>query len=380
MAAGDIYNLHLDNIAAGGDALGKINGKPIFVEGGAPLETVTCRIINDHNTWARAELLEIIKPSSSRIESVCAFYGKCGGCNLAHIDYDTQLKAKENILKDSFLRIGGIKPPEIKIYSSPPLEYRNRMQLHRRQKDQKFGLKGKQSDEIITVTDCPVAVPNIRNIFKMNSFDIPPEKDRFTVFSKDDVFLNEGAQGRGKINLLGKDIILDAGVFFQSNCFMLEKLILELIKTAKTSDNNFLMCDLYCGVGTFSVFLNGLFPGVICAEENKTSVSIARENLKSVKTEFLALRDSEWQRAIFDKKNKIGFAVIDPPRAGLNKKFALSLSREGPSVLAYVSCDPASLSRDSKILTSGGYKLKDLMLFDFYPQTSHIESLAVFEK
>ena len=394
MAVGDIYKLHLESIAPGGNALGRFEGKPVFVEGGAINETVTCRVTQEHNTWAFAEILEIIKPSPARIQSDCAFYNtcagnsaaRCGGCNLAHINYEAQLAAKENILRDSFFRIGGMEPPFIKVFSSPPLEYRNRMQFHclrnesKKHNDRKFGLKGKQSEEIIAVTDCPVAVSGIRNIIKTGSLQAPPEKDRFTVFCKDDVLLNEGGQSRGKINLLEKEIILDAGVFFQSNCFMLEKLILEMEKIAKSADKNSIMADFFCGAGTFAFFLSGLFSKVICAEENKTAVSLARENLKGVNAEFFALRDTDWQRAVFQKNNKIDFAVIDPPRAGLNKKFAFVLTQERIPVLAYVSCDPASLARDSKILTNGGYKLKDLMLFDFYPQTSHIESLAVFEK
>ncbi|MCL2265301.1 MAG: class I SAM-dependent RNA methyltransferase [Treponema sp.] len=393
MAAGDVYQLHLESIAPGGDAFGRYNGKTVFVEGGAPDETAVCRIVQEHKTWARAELLEITEISPVRIPGNCAFYGRCGGCNLQHIDYDAQLAAKEKILKDSFLRIGGLEPPgEIKIFPSPPWEYRNRMQFHVKSSRQKFGLKGKRSDEIITVTDCPVAVPGIKNILQGSAangakieISVPPEKDRFTVFSKDDVFLNEGDQRRGKINLLGKEIIIDAGVFFQSNCFMLEKLILELQETAENAAKSFAQgagknlqaYDLYCGVGTFAVFLKDLFPKIICAEENKTAVSIARENLKGADAEFIALRDTEWQRIIFRQKNETGFAVADPPRAGLNPKTAAALSQNGPDVLAYVSCDPASLARDSKILTNGGYNLEKLMLFDFYPQTSHMESLAV---
>jgi len=173
-------------------------------------------------------------------------------------------------------------------------------------------------------------------------------------------------------------------VFFQSNCTMLEKLILELLKTAEGVNRNLPMADLYCGIGTFAFFLAGMFPKVILAEENKSAVSHARENLKGVNAELFALRDTDWQKTIFKEQNKLsgafGFAVVDPSRAGLAQKFASALQRDGPAVLAYVSCDAAALARDAKILTAGGYKLNKLTLFDFYPQTSHIESLAVFER
>ena len=386
MAIGDVCKLHLENIALGADALGRFEGKSVFVEGGAPDETVICRITEEQKTWARAELLEIIEPSPVRVESKCTYYKKCGGCNFAHIDYAAQLKIKTSMLSETFVKTAGFLPPAPEVFASPPWGYRNRMQFHcLREKAKadspKYGLKGRRSAEIIAVSDCPAAVSGIRKILgAANQLSLPPEKDRFTVFSYDDILLNEGGLQKSKIKLLDKDFFIDAGLFFQSNCFMLEKLILELRKTAQNADRNLPMADLYCGVGTFAVFLGELFPKVILAEENKAAISLARENLKKIAADYFTLHDTDWQRILFRQKTSFGFAVIDPPRAGLNYKLAEALARDGPPLLAYVSCDPASLARDSKILTGGGYKLKELKFFDFYPQTSHIESLAVFKR
>jgi 23S rRNA (uracil1939-C5)-methyltransferase len=243
-----------------------------------------------------------------------------------------------------------------------------------------FGLKG-DDGEIIAVTDCHAAVPGIRKLLRQKeAFPLPLEKDRFTVFSKDALLLSEGGQQRGKIDLLEKNILLDVGVFFQSNCSVLEKLILELQKIAEGAARNLPMADLYCGVGLFAIFLGGMFAKAVLAEENRSAVSLARENLKGTNAEFFALRDTDWPRTFLRKKDSFGFAVVDPPRAGLAPKLAAALAQDGPPVLAYVSCDPAALARDSKILTGGGYKIQRLVFFDFYPQTSHIESLAVFTK
>jgi len=393
MAVKDVYKLRLESIAPGGDALGRFEGKPVFVEGGAPEETVCCRVLQEHNTWAKAELLEIVEPSPARVNAACAFYARCGGCNLQHIDYDAQLAAKAAILKDSFLKIGGLQPPEIAIIPSPPWEYRNRMQFHcLRQKakgtlERQYGLMGRRSGEIIDIKDCPVAATGIRELLKSpkgngregNEITLPVEKDRFTVFSKDGVLLSEGGKRKGKITLLDKEILIDAGLFFQSNCFMLEKLIAELRIIAMEADTNMPMADLYCGVGTFAYFLKDMFARITLAEENKTAVSLARENLRGTDAEFFAIRDTDWPRTLLRRKDAFGFAVVDPPRAGLAPKLATVLAQEGPPVLAYVSCDAASLARDCKILTNGGYALKKLSFFDFYPQTAHIESLAVFQ-
>jgi len=385
MAEGDVYRVRLESIAPLGDAIGRVEGKTVFVEGGAPQETVLCRITGEHRTWARAQLLEIIEPSQARVDKTCVFYGKCGGCNLQHIDYNAQLAAKASILTEHFTVIGGFSPPKPEIVPSPPWEYRNRMQFHcLRQKAKgdgsSFGLKGRGSGEIIAVPDCPVASAGIRELLRGGGkIPMPPEKDRFTVFSAGELFLSEGGLERGKIKLLEKEITVDAGVFFQSNIVMLEKLIAELRSYCK-EEPDAPMADLYCGAGTFALFLGDTYAKTILAEENKKAVAIARENLKGRNAEFFALRDTEWERTILRRKADFSFAVADPPRAGLALKLASALAHSGPPVLAYVSCDSASLARDSKILAGGGYRLEKLTLFDFYPQTSHIETLAVFVK
>ncbi|MDR1836576.1 MAG: class I SAM-dependent RNA methyltransferase [Treponema sp.] len=394
MAAGDVHKLRLESIVALGQALSRLEGEPVFVEGGAPEETAICRIVEEHKTWARAELLEIVEPSPVRIDAACAYYGKCGGCNLQHIDYNAQLTIKTTILKDAFSRIGGLIPPQIEVFPSAPLEYRNRMQFHCLRQPALGGcpvlaLKGR-SVETIAVTDCLVADSGIREILRKGGkgLPIPPEKDRFTVFSSGGTLLSEGGVQRGKIKLLGKDVIIDVGVFFQSNIVMLEKLILELRKTASQAcgtgitvhDTGAAAADLYCGVGTFALFLRDMFPRIVLAEEDKVAAGIARENLKGSDCEFFVLRDSQWEGKFLRRGTNIGFAVADPPRAGLAQRTAAALSHGGPPLLAYVSCDAATLARDSKILSGGGYRLKELKLFDFYPQTAHIESLAVFER
>jgi len=388
MSIGDVYNLKLESIAQGGEAFGRLDGKTVFVQGGAPDETVCCRITEDRKTWARAELLDIIEVSAMRTKSACTFYGKCGGCNLQHIEYSAQLEIKTSILKESILRIGGFCPPQPEVFPCSPREYRNRMQFHCLRQlaaDEdalKFGLKGRRSTEIIAVRECPVAEKGIGELLRTGGkdFPLPPEKDRFTVFSYNGLLLSEGGTEKGKISLFNKDIVLSAGLFFQSNVTMLEKMVNYLREITVNADNNAPMADLYCGVGTFAVFLGDLFKKIVLMEENKRAVSLARENLRSANAEFFALRDTEWAKSFPRQKESFGFAVADPPRSGLSHALASALAQNGPPVFAYVSCDAASLARDSKILTNGGYKMKNLALFDFYPQTAHIESLAVFIK
>ena len=385
-----MVKVRIEEIAAGGAGFARAEGKSIFVDGGVPGEIVVCRITQEHPSWSLAELLDIEQASPERVEPACGLYGVCGGCNLQHLSYPAQLAAKTAILKDVFTRIGGIELPLPQVFPSEPWEYRNRMHFHCIEQFQNngscWGLKMRKSADIIPVPDCPIADPAIRELLqgdqKTRYAHTPPGKDRFTLYARGGLILSEGGTRRGKTQLLDRRLCLDAALFFQSNGAMLEKLIGELREIAaaiSASYRSLPMADLYCGAGTFAAFLGEMFPGTDLVEENKAALALARENLAPLHSvNFHARRSEDWAKN--GLKRRYGFIIADPPRQGLGKSLAFRLAQDGPPVLAYVSCDPATLARDSKILLGGGYGLKKLSFYDFYPQTSHIESLALFEK
>ena len=236
----------------------------------------------------------------------------------------------------------------------------------------------KKNADLVPIPDCPVADPGIRRLLREDekkSLLTPLGKDRFTVYARGDLFLSEGGVSRGKIKILDQELALDAPLFFQSNGAMLEKLVADLLVIAGKADRSLPMADLFCGVGTFAAFLGKLFPKSALVEENKAAIALARENL-AAQGDFFAQRSEEWVKT--NNPRGFGFIVADPPRQGLSQSLASRLAAEGPPLLAYVSCDPATQARDSRILTAGKYDLKALRFYDFYPQTAHIESLAVF--
>jgi 23S rRNA (uracil1939-C5)-methyltransferase len=379
------FKVQIEKIAAGGAGIARIEGKTVFVEGCLPGETVLCRVEKEHRSWLQAELLDIIDSSEERIEQpTCTLYGSCGGCNFQHLSYNAQLAAKTAILKDAFNRIGGFNPPQPQVFPSQQWKYRNRMQFHAiRGKEPTWGLKARKDSRLIPIFDCPIADPGIRGILqgdeKEKRMFMPPEKDRFTVYARNGLFLCEGGTRRGKTSILDHELNLNVSVFFQSNGVMLEKLIFHLKEIAESANHNLPIADLYCGVGTFAAFLGPLFPHIDLVEENKTALALARENLTGHdSTEFFAIRSEEWVKTALTHRN-YGFIIADPPRQGLETA-ASRLAAENTPLLAYVSCDPATLARDSKILVKGGYKLAELGFYDFFPQTAHIESLALFTK
>ena len=384
----DTIEVKIEKIAAGGAGLARHGGQSVFVDGAIPGETVSCRATENHHSWIRAELLEIIEASPDRVLPLCGLYCVCGGCNMQHLSYTAQIAAKTGILKESFMRIGNCRVPEPQVFPAETTapaawEYRNRMQFHvLRQPNTLLGLKIRKNAGIIPISDCPIADPGIREMVQgKTQMAIPPERDRFTVFARNGLFLQEGGKARGKTRLLNQELTLDAGVFFQSNGAKLEKLIADLQGIAGGAcQKDAPIADLYCGVGTFAAFLGHLFPHIDLVEENKTALALARENLKSHESAaFYAQRSENWAKSSL-KPQHYGFIVADPPRQGFDPALASLLAKNGPPLLAYVSCDPATLARDSKILMEGGYELADLHWYDFYPQTAHIESLAFFAR
>jgi 23S rRNA (uracil1939-C5)-methyltransferase len=121
-----------------------------------------------------------------------------------------------------------------------------------------------------------------------------------------------------------------------------------------------------------------MFPEADLVEENKAAIALARENVRKKGTRYFAQSDRDWVRDAGRLSRGYGFIVVDPPRQGMTSQMTAWLGANGPPVLAYVSCEPATLCRDSAILLKSGYSLNRLILYDFYPQTANIETLALF--
>ncbi|MDR2071712.1 MAG: methyltransferase [Treponema sp.] len=379
MIRGDFFTAPVERLAAGGAGIVHRNGQIVFVDYTAPGDLISGRIIEVHRTWARGELMEVLEPSEDRRIPVCPLYGTCGGCSLQHLDYPSQLREKEGILRDALSRIGGIScPPVVKIVPSPEYGYRNRVQFHSIPGTNRLGFKARKSGKILPLKDCPVADEGIRQALKKR-IPAPPGKRRFTVYSRKGVLLWEGKDGPAEVVLQDRNILMEAGVFFQSNAAVLEKLIPDLRAAASRADPALPIADIYCGVGTFAAFLGERFPRIDMVEADAAALDLARKNVPGSLRRYFPLTDEEWVGEIRrDASAAYGFAVADPPRQGLSPSLRQWLGEEGPPILAYVSCDPATLARDSAALCAGGYCLESAAFYDFYPQTPHVETLAIF--
>ena len=175
----------------------------------------------------------------------------------------------------------------------------------------------------------------------------------------------------------GQKITFDVKGFFQSNVTMLEKTI-EIIKKDFGGQH---LLDMYAGVGTFSTFLSDNFTKTTLVEHNRDAISLAEINLHGTNHESYGVSGEKWVNEYADKiKTEFDGVVIDPPRNGMEKSVLKWLCSSNIPSIRSVSCDPITHARDIKELVKNGYLLKELYLLDYYPQTTHIESLAILEK
>lgn len=376
-----LVRLRIEKLVAGGDGLAFHEGKAVFVPMTAPGDLVLAQLESGRKDYATAQVQEILEASKDRIDPACALYGSCGGCNLMHIRYPAQVECKRSALIETFRRLGHVEPGELAAVPSVPFAYRNRMQFHV-DPEGRIGLMRRGSLAIESVSTCPVAAKAIQTWLEERAGKAVARgelaqalagKDRFLVFGDAEKVYVEGRADIVELELLGSPIRFRLKGFFQSNLYMLEYLVPDALGSLSGER----AADLYCGVGLFGRELARRFKSVSCVELDPYALELAKENVRAEKAEFHALALEDWIRTK-SARGSFDCVLLDPPRSGIAPSARAWLAEKRVRDLVYVSCDPASLARDAGELCRAGYELVVVKLFDFYPQTGHIESYARF--
>ncbi|MCX7024657.1 MAG: class I SAM-dependent RNA methyltransferase [Spirochaetes bacterium] len=375
---GTTVELTIEKLVAGGDGLAFNDGIAVFVPMTIPGERVLVELEEYRKDWVRGNVLEILEASPDRIGPACPYFGSCGGCNLQHVDYRRQLELKAAIVEESWKRVGKVDAPGFSVVASVPYAYRSRMQFHV-DDEGRIGFMRGSSSLPEPVETCPVAVEPIRTwIERMASsgksrLPMSPWTQpgaRFMVFSPersgDRVFI-EGRDGDVTAQVRGRPMRFHVKGFFQSNLYLF-----DLLVAAATSDlGGGHALDLYCGVGPFASFLADSFESVTAVEHDPFAVEYARMNAGG-RGEFLAQSAEDWTTSD-SAKSRFDAVVCDPPRSGLSERVRSWFREAKPPVVSYVSCDPVTCARDVGDLVRSGYSIDWMKVFDFYPQTSHVE-------
>jgi 23S rRNA (uracil1939-C5)-methyltransferase len=422
-----VFDIQLEKLTYGGEAMGRLpdplegtSGRAVFVLFGLPGERVRLRLTEEKRGFARGELVEVLEPSPHRIVPRCIHYGVCGGCHYQHLPYEEQLKAKTEILRDQLTRIGRIEHPPVRdIVPSPsPWNYRNHVQFHLTDEG-KLGYMTAKTPRVFAISECHLLEGAIDTLWPQLEFepgmDIervsirsgadeelllvlesdspePPELEIEAGISVAQVFEENAVVIAGNdhvtLRVLDRDVRVSAASFFQVNTAMGEKLVERRVEQLPTPQSATLL-DIYCGAGLFSAFLAPKFERVVGIESSPSACEDFAYNLDEFENVELyeglaedvlpALAGRIGRDSIPDGDNPT-YVVVDPPRAGLDKRVVDELLSLGPQLIVYVSCDPSTLARDAARLIQGGYRLRQVTPFDLFPQTFHIESISIFER
>jgi len=405
-----LYEITLVTMTYGGDAMGRLpDSRAVFVPFGLPGERVRVRLVEEKKNFARGEIVEILEPSPDRIGANCKHFGVCGGCQYQNLPYEKQLQAKQDILIDQLKRIGKIENPPVKpmVACPNPWNYRNHVQFSLDQGGN-LGFQAPNSNRVIPISECHLPESIINDLWHQLEFEPETNVERVSlragmdgdlmlvlesetpetpeleieagisithVYEENTVVIAGSAHILMRV--LDRDFKVSAASFFQVNTVMAEKMVQHLLACLPVSVSTTLL-DVYCGVGLFSAFLAPKCGRVIGIESSESSCEDFTVNLDEF--DNVELYEGEAEEVIPYLEANPDVVLVDPPRAGLDKAVVDGILKLGPSLIAYVSCDPSTLARDAARLINGGYKLKEVTPFDLFPQTYHIESISLFER
>lgn len=424
--------LFIERIIFGGDGLAQLNGFRVFVPFAAPEERIMAKIVLRKRDYAVAQIEDIIEPSPLRIQPACYYYGRCGGCQLQHISYTGQLVVKKLLINDTLQHLGKIFVPVANIkFQSSQWRYRNKTQYRiGGQENLSIGFYEKRSHRLIDIPVCLLHpelfdslrqhlyeaimvsgekpyderthLGNIRHIILRQGSDngvlviivtrrkklspkivetlaslpqvtgvvqsINPEKTNRIL--GDETILFYGKDYITQV-VLGKKFRISADSFFQVNISQTDELARKVVKMVEPSGFESIV-DLFSGVGMLSLIIADKVKKVTGVEIEPGAIADARFN-----AEVQMAKNVEFFQGDVDKHiaslDTADIVILDPPRKGCNPETLYQIAQLQPRTIVYVSCNPATLTRDLVILEGFGYICQDVEPVDMFPQTSHIE-------
>lgn len=413
-----LENIKIVDILQDGRGVGRTDSKTVFVEKAIYGEVLDCQVINEKRNFFEAIKTKTIEESPYLRKPPCPYFYECGGCSIMNINYQSQIELKKNLIKNSIKKTCKIDLDDLEIEESKDLRYRNKIRLQVG-KGGDLAYKKKYSNDEVKIEDCLLAkeiisenLGEIQEITKDIENNFPNSLNEIIIRTNDkDILLNISVKRQEKniyhfmkekfknskfaIYLIGKksyqicgedfldykifdkNIRISSNDFYQVNDYQIE----NLYKIARSFlGENKKVLDLYCGSATSSIAING--DNIVGVDINKNAIKDANKNaerngLKNYK--FLA-KDSKFITDKFIEKEKIDAVVVDPPRAGLDKDVVKHISNVGIKEIVYISCNPQTLARDIKRFMDKGYQLKKIKAVDMFPQTMHVECIALLQR
>ncbi len=361
----------------------------IFVPFTAPGDRVRVRITSRRSNYARGVVEALLEAGRHRVDPVCAVFGSCGGCAWQHVDYAAQLEAKRRIATAALQRIGGLALPDGGVLpitaSKTPYRYRTRSRVM--VAAGKVGYRRRHSHVLTATSRCPILVEELERQLSALAADPPQTDGEWELVAGRSADLAEpvaravplpAADGARLWLPVGENRIgVSPGVFVQSNAGLLDALSRAVSAAAGEGRLAF---DLFCGAGFFTLDLARKFDEVVAVESNPAATRDLTLNLREAGLANVRVLTDSVEAALDDidlARLQPDRVLIDPPRIGLGEAVAERIAALEPERIIYLSCDPATLARDLSVFDYRGYGLLGAECFDLFPQTPHLEMLAV---
>jgi len=383
-------NISIDGIAHGGDGVGRLNGKAVFVPGALPGETVTVVLTEERARFARGRLIRVVTAASERVTPPCVYVGECGGCDLQHVSADGQARLKKRVVSEQLMRLGGIADPVVTDVLQPTQATGYRSQVRLQVTDTgELGFYAAQSHTVIPIQHCLVAHPGVQAA--RDTIGTAPGAVSVTIRSFTDgqasvtlepadvnqaTFAATVARLKQAPNLTVADrpddaaldvtvgnhvFTVPAGAFFQASAAAAEAITHTVLKYCGDC-TDLQVVDLYAGIGLFSVPLSHQGAKVTAVEAHRIATQAARTNTANTPQPVRVVTDTV-ERFLATNTQPFDVVVLDPPRSGAG---------------AHVIKGIVALARDTRTLTQAGYTLVEATPIDAFPMTHHIEIVAAF--
>lgn len=387
LSVGQLITLEIGPVAHGGHFIARHNGRVIFVRHAITGEKAVVRITSVTSKLAHGDAIEILSSSQDRVSSQCIYAGPsgCGGCDFQHISIEAQRIFKKFIIQDQFKRIAkiDIEPELIHVEPENGLHWRTRFDFSI-SKNGKAGFFSYKTKEVCEIDKCMIAVEKINGSDLFQRKWKGKERVEVSVSSIDEMNIRRAGRsisGPSQLHQIveNEQLIISPDSFWQSHLNApqaLVKLVMQYMDL-KPGDK---VCDLYGGSGLFtSPILKRIQEiGVVHLVENdrrciKDAKKIFRKNKNVI------IHAGKVEEKLSNIKD-VDVILLDPPRNGAGKKVINEIISKNPKSIIYVSCDPASLARDTKLLIEASFSLDEITGVDLFPMTHHIECVSSFSR
>lgn len=383
----EIIELTIEKLVYGGLGLARHEGRVVFVPGVAAGERVRARVVRDRKNFLEADLVEVLTASPGRVTPPCAHVELCGGCQYQHLSYPEELKWKEAQVRELLTRHGGVAADLIRPISASPKDYgyRSSVTLHRTKPGggpQRMGFIGRDKATPIVIDRCLLTEPRLERVFQWDEHLLREEDRRTYRIAADGTCMTSRSELYYRIQVGGQELVAATQGFFQNNLEVAEAMAKQAavwLKEAKPTH----VADLFSGVGLFGFLSAPPKASLTFIEESEGSVQALRMNIADRPERrcrvHAARVERAFSRAMADAEPAIDALILDPPRSGLARDLCQKIAdAKGLKAVVYISCDPATLARDLKILTADHRKrVESVIPFDMFPRTQHIETMVL---